>query len=358
MGGEVHDYKILEALFRQGAYLDILLPRNRAGHSDWPNAYFSKTLLPVPFAFLFNINVAFYLFRLWRRKKFDVLRIHSPYFVGLGALFFRLFHQVPVVATYHHDFQENIFFRWLDKFTAHRWDKIITDSEYSRRKILEFYPKVKPENVAVVYNGAGDLKPGPKNDKLLDELGLRNKKILFFLGRLEQRKNAVFLLEAMAGLPPEVALIIAGDGREKNNLRKKITETNLTERVVLLTQKLTRKEKEEFFNSAHLFVFPSLLEGFGLVAAEAAACGLPAIVANNSSLPEVVEHQKTGLVLDLDVKKWQKAVLDLLADEKRRLAMGRAGRERAHMMFNWDRAAEKTTAIYQEAISRQKKRDL
>lgn len=354
MGGEVHDYKILEGLLGRGVGLDILFPRNRAKHPDWPGVRFEKTFLPVPLAFLFNFFSAAYFFKRWRKEKFDLIRVHSPYFVGLGALFFRLFYRVPIVATYHHDFQENSFFRRLDKFTAHRWDKIITDSEYSRRKIMEFYPKVKPEDVAVVYNGAGDLKPAPKNDKLLDKFGLRNKKILLFLGRLEQRKNAVFLLEVMAGLPSSVALIVAGDGREKNNLQKKITETNLTQRVILLTQKLTHKEKEELFNSADIFVFPSLLEGFGLVAAEAAACGLPAIVADTSSLPEVVKHNETGLVLALDKDKWQKAILDLLADEKRRQIMSGAARERAHMIFNWDRATEKTMTIYQEAINRQK----
>lgn len=352
MGGEVHDYKILEALFRQGAHLDIFLPRNRAEHPDWPEVRFEKTFLPVPLAFLFNFFSAAYFFKRWRKEKFDLIRVHSPYFVGLGALFFRLFHPAPVVATYHHDFQEGFFFRLIDRLIAHRFDKIITVSQDSRKKILEYYPKIRPEKVAVIHNGVGeDLKPAPKNDEVARVLGLKEKRILLFIGRLEKRKNVFFLLKIMERLPENITLIIIGEGPEKARLKKETNNRKLASKILFINGKISAKEKLDFFNLADIFVFPSLLEGFGLAVAEAAACGLPAIVANTSSLPEVVEHERTGLVVDLDEDKWQKAILDLLADEKRRLAMGEAARERALNLFNWDRAAEKTMAIYQEAIS-------
>jgi len=112
------------------------------------------------------------------------------------------------------------------------------------------------------------------------------------------------------------------------------------------------EEKVDLYNLADIFVLPSLLEGFGMVAAEAMACGKPVVASNASSLPEVVEDGKTGLLANpACVDDFTDQVLRLLRDESLRKRLGGAGRERVLRNFSWDVAARKTLEVYQRVFT-------
>jgi glycosyltransferase involved in cell wall biosynthesis len=94
-------------------------------------------------------------------------------------------------------------------------------------------------------------------------------------------------------------------------------------------------------------VIPSLEEGFGIPAAEAMGCETPVVASDAGGLPEVVEHGVTGLIVPRgDATALAEAIGSLLADPVRRARMGRAGRERALRLFDWDRSAEQFEQIY------------
>ena len=94
-------------------------------------------------------------------------------------------------------------------------------------------------------------------------------------------------------------------------------------------------------------MIPSLEEGFGIPAAEAMGCETPVVASDAGGLPEVVEHGVTGLIVPRgDSAALADAMGSLLADPARRADMGRAGRERALRLFDWDRTAEQFEQIY------------
>ena len=87
-----------------------------------------------------------------------------------------------------------------------------------------------------------------------------------------------------------------------------------------------------------LLVMPSLAEGFGLAAAEASACGVPVIASDTSSLPEIVQHLVTGLLVPPgDPVTLAEAVTTLLDDPELGRSLGRAGRQRIITQFSRDR---------------------
>jgi glycosyltransferase involved in cell wall biosynthesis len=98
------------------------------------------------------------------------------------------------------------------------------------------------------------------------------------------------------------------------------------------------------YNAARVHVHPSFYEGFGLPPLEAMSCGTPTIVANVSSLPEVVGD--AGLLVDPeDVEAWTVAMWRVLADKSLHSELAEKGLKRAQL-FSWEKAARETLGLY------------
>lgn len=112
--------------------------------------------------------------------------------------------------------------------------------------------------------------------------------------------------------------------------------------------RLNARDLVQAYQNADALLVPSRLEGFGLVAAEAMACGLPVIAANTSSLPEVIEHGKTGLLCPVDdVSAFAAAARTLAQNPARWQAMRQAARSRAVALFSAQEQLMRWIALYQ-----------
>ena len=104
-------------------------------------------------------------------------------------------------------------------------------------------------------------------------------------------------------------------------------------------------------NVADLFLLPSSTESFGLVALEAMASGVPVIASDTGGIPEVVEHGITGFLAPVgDVDRMASHAIELLRDEDARCRLGRAGRERARTLFNYQEIVPQYEALYEGLI--------
>jgi len=122
------------------------------------------------------------------------------------------------------------------------------------------------------------------------------------------------------------------------------------EGMVTFTGRITTEELVRHYQAAQLSVTASVYEGFGLPAAEAMACGLPAVATTAGALPEVVAHGETGLLVPpKDPQALAQAIRRLLDDDELRQRTGEAGRQRVEKYFTWTEAAKKTLDIYEEA---------
>ena len=104
--------------------------------------------------------------------------------------------------------------------------------------------------------------------------------------------------------------------------------------------------------SADALIFPTRMEGFGLVAAEAQACGLPVIASSCSSLPEVIEHGKTGLLCPCgDVASFAQAARRLANDSNEWQSMSQEAVKRAKNLFSIDNMVRQYIRVYEEVLS-------
>jgi len=178
-----------------------------------------------------------------------------------------------------------------------------------------------------------------------------------YLGTLEPRKNIPLLIEAYAqlhwqwgnrpGSPPR--LVLAGPkGWMFDQIFTRVKELNL-ESHVLFPGFLSREEIVYWFNGALGFVYLSAFEGFGLPPLQAMQCGVPVIVNNSSSLPEVVGN--AGLLVNANQsQEVTDALLNVATDADLRVELSEAGIERAKL-FSWERTAQRTLEVYQKAVS-------
>ncbi|HUG00082.1 MAG TPA: glycosyltransferase family 4 protein [Ilumatobacter sp.] len=171
--------------------------------------------------------------------------------------------------------------------------------------------------------------------------------------RLVPFKGHDVLIEALAALDdyPNVRLLVAGDGPLRTVLEQRAAALPIG-RVRFLG---FVADIPEFMNACDLMAFPTqpgFGEGFGLAALEAMAAGRPVIASEIDSLPEIVKHGSTGLLVPPgDVAGWTSAIARLAGDYATAEAFGRAGRRRAVSDFSLDAMARSTIAVYEEALS-------
>ena len=155
----------------------------------------------------------------------------------------------------------------------------------------------------------------------------------------------------MAGTVPDARLLIVGAGTEGARLRHLAAGLAARDRIVFLGSR-PHPDVVPCYQAADLFLFASETETQGLVLAEAAACGLPAVAVAAPGCEEVILDGQTGLLTKSDPAALAEAVIGLLLDEGRRRAMGRLARQVAERDFDVRLQIDRTLAVYTEARER------
>ena len=294
-------------------------------------------------------------------EPFDV--IHDNQGLGYGLLLLRAL-GIPVVATIHHPLQvdraedlmqtngllakikRSIYYPIvMQKLVAQRLSRIITVSEFSRELVARTYG-LDRERIAVAPNGvdADFFRP-------LQGVGRAPGRLLFVGSTEDRKKGVIYLLEALAELPPEFRLAIV-DGRRypgRVYAAEAVARLGLSDRVEF-KDKIGNEELAIEYNRAEIMVMPSLFEGFGLPALEAMACGTPLICTSAGALSEVADGDCALLVKPRSAAALRQAVLRLDHDPQARRRMALAGRKRALEKFTWAAAAQILEKQYWSAI--------
>ncbi len=242
------------------------------------------------------------------------------------------------------------YYGHIDQAVRHT-DHIIAVSETTKRDAIRLLG-VPADKITVIYEAANPkYRPLERRTPLLKEAlkryGIPGPFILF-VSTIEPRKNLPTLLRAYRRLldeyKPEVELVVVGErGWLYEEVFALTEELDLKEKVLYLGR-LSVDDLLLLYNAARLHVHPALYEGFGLPPLEAMACGTPTIVANVSSLPEVVGD--AALLVDpQDECGWTVAIWRGLTDEGLRAELREKGLKRARL-FSWKKAAQETLALY------------
>lgn len=229
-------------------------------------------------------------------------------------------------------------------------DHIIAVSESTKRDIIRLTGAAE-NKITVVYEAANPIFQ-PVDDELAmqqvrAELGMPDEFILF-VSTIEPRKNVPTLLMAYKQLidnyHTKAHLVLAGEkGWLADEVFTLVEKLGLQRRVQFLGR-VPPEKLLGLYNAARLLVHPAFYEGFGLTPLEAMACGIPVVVSNTSSLPEVVGD--AALLVDpTDVDGMTVAMWRLLSDDGLWQQMGQKGLKRARQ-FSWRKAAQETLSIY------------
>lgn len=302
------------------------------------------------------------LARLWRehvllplacwRGKVDILHCPKsaiPYF-SLCPVVVTLHDLIPIKHPETEKFAAQMYWRLQIPIAATRSDFVITDSDYARQEIITDF-KVHPERIVSIPLGFNPSMNLPRDhaygDALRKRYGLPDSYILY-VGTIQPRKNIDSLIEAYAKLRKEggqqPGLVIVGrKGWLYDNLFARIKELAL-EKEIIFTGFVPDEDLPYIYDGARVFSYLSFFEGFGLPPLEAMACGVPVIVSNTTSLPEVVGDAGIS-VNPTDVDAIAAGLRSVLNNHDIAQTMIRKGLERAGT-FSWDMCARRTLEIY------------
>lgn len=265
-----------------------------------------------------------------------------------------------VVFRRHPELVEPRLRQYLDRSTqrsckfAHR---MISVSEFSKGELIELY-KVSPERVTVIHNGVFPAPQARTSGFLpsgVTSLGLAPKSYLLYVGSIEPKKNLNVLLQMMALLMMKLGekcptLVLAGARNGSSYPIEAVIEHLGLKSWVRLAGYVAPQDLEGLYTNARVFVYPSLYEGFGLPPLEAMARGVPTVVSDVSSLPEVVGDSAL-MVPAANASAWAEAILGLIENEHSSKELSQKGEARASE-FTWTKSAQRHLEVFEEVMSR------
>ena len=242
------------------------------------------------------------------------------------------------------------YFSWKErvysfplKYLARGADAVVTISDSERQRITRMM-QISEEKIFVAHCSISDdykqkeAIPESIRNTVLEKYGLP-KEYLLYVGRLNRRKNLANLLKAFSLLSNKnIHLLLVGSSEGKaSDIHHIITSLDLADRVMILGY-VPDDELRVLYSLAKVFCYVSFDEGFGMPPLESMACGVPAVVSNTGSLPEVCAD--AGMYADPhDPEDIADKIDSLLVDSHLYGIM----KERALknvLRFSWNRSAE------------------
>jgi glycosyltransferase involved in cell wall biosynthesis len=325
--------------------------------------YWGGSTLLVPFfivyAFLRTILTAS------RSNHVKIIHLSDALLTPLG-LALRTLLRVPVVVTVHglDVTYSNRLYQWVIPKCLRRMDKIICVSSYTRQQCIR--RGVPSQLCEVVPNGVNTIEfadkftsQGMRNLQSTAGDCLRGRKVLLTVGRLIERKGVVhFVTEILPRIlahRQDVCYLVVGEGPQRELIETRIASLHLEGHVALMGQ-VDDDTLRAAYHVADLFVMPNIpvqndIEGFGLVALEAAAAGRYVVASRLDGIPEAIVPGQNGVLLDhLDSEAFANTIVELLDDDAKRTALGKQAREFVRTRYSWDIIARRYQAVFMRAI--------
>jgi len=283
---------------------------------------------------------------------------HSPHYAHLPKAFPRGFPERRFLTMYDViPLQRPDLFAWRETASMRalaggRLDgmTIVAISNATAEGVSEFL-RIAPDRIRVVYPGVDrGIFHRVRDEVRLGEcrvaLGLPDRPYLLCLNTIEPRKNLVVVLKAFlaarsSGALQDEILVLAGPpgwGRDEE-FERLVAEGG---RSIVRTGFVHDDLLAPLYSGARAFLYPSLLEGFGMPPLEAMSCGTPVLCSNSSSLPEVVGD--AGVLLPPDSPDAWIGALESLTDQLLS-ELSRKSEERAEL-FSWERAARELVDVW------------
>lgn len=255
---------------------------------------------------------------------------------------------IPMIATLHHcvqdkyispykTFAQKLYHQlWITPIEKHCFNVanlITTDSQYTAQCAKDIFGI---DHAHVISIGI-DSKTFHPNEFIKSRI--QNEPFrLIFVGTNSIRKGFDLLPKIMQQLGDDFQLFYTSNAEQYEPLPKN---------MIQLPPQKTSQDIANTYRTMDALIFPSRLEGFGLVVAEAMASGLPVVVTDSSALTELVDHGETGLLCPQDdVNAFVDAVRQLASDQVLRERLAKAAHQHAEQYFRIDQMVERYISVY------------
>lgn len=262
--------KYVEDLKKQGVLVSIV-PKNIKGH--WTKIKYIKSRI--------------------ENNKYDILHANLFPMTYYCSIVKRLLGKKcpPLVMTEHstdNKRRHKPYLRPLEKFIYKKYDHVISISDKTQENLCIWLREINDNRFTVIENGIDvdvfrNAEPLPKRDVCQNYN--EGDILVLMVGSFTPQKNHSVLLEAVSLLPNQYKLLLCGEGPLENKIKEKVHKLKLDRRVTFLG---FRKDVAKIMHTADVLVIPSLWEGFGLIAAEGMACGIPIVASDVPGLSEVI----------------------------------------------------------------------
>jgi glycosyltransferase involved in cell wall biosynthesis len=307
-------------------------------------------------------------------SKADLIHAHSyGYFhVNLAAMARKMTGK-PFVMTAHFHPQYSMWGGQKRKSLRAVYDKILGGSslEIADRIIVHTRNElglmsgmgVDEDKVRVIPAGVdlASYTPQPDGKAFREATDIKDPFILY-AGRIAVNKGLDHLVQAFArvrrrevsnieGMEGLKLILIGEDHGLRASLEKVAKKEGVSDHVVFTGHIETDRIFRSAFGACELLALPSDYEAFGLVLVEAMACSKPCVATRVGGVPEVIDEDRTGLLVDFgDVQGLARALTEVLSDPKKAKEMGTAGRKRVEDKFTWETVTTQIEKVYREVL--------
>lgn len=323
---------------RRGHEVHLFAPRFE-GYSDEEDGIYRVPAIPRFNHTDFSLPVPF---SLKVRSIFDkidpeLVHVQHPFFLGEMGMHLGKNRGVPIVLTYHTQYERYSHYAPIDSDLVKRWivnvcssfcnlcDMVVAPSSDIRNLLVKRGVQTRIE---VIPTGIDlSLYRKPDREWLRRRFGIgADKKLLVHVGRLAKEKNLDFLFRAVAqtmNSDKDVTFFLAGQGDQETELKSLAGRLGMEGRTVFYG-KLGPRELADVYAGADLFVFSSETETQGLVILESMAAGTPVVAVDAPGVRDIVEDGVNGYLTPSAPEAFSQKILMLLHAPEKRAALSRA----------------------------------
>lgn len=288
--------------------------------------------------------------RLSAEKEFAVAHLNEPHALTaawLGGLHRRM----PLLLSRRIGFplQKN----WVSRARFRAVERFVANSEDVAKSLAD--SGIARERISIVYEGVDipELPDAATRARARKRWAIQDAQFLFgcvsVLVPEKGQRHAIEALSIVRRKYPHARLILAGDGACRRELESLASDLQQRDAVVFAG---FVEDIDEVYAALDAFVFPSEFEGLGTALQAAMAMALPSISTARGALGEVVEKERTALVVQPNAQEFAEAMLLLMDDPELQARLGQAGRQEIIARFSADRMVASTIRVYEEVLSR------
>jgi 1,2-diacylglycerol 3-alpha-glucosyltransferase len=353
----------VRALRRRGHRVIVVAPAHEGASEDDPNVF---RLRSAPFPFYPQFRMAFplpaKLLATLPRMPFDVVHVHSMFFIGCLGAYLAQFRKAPLFFTYHTRWTEYAHYLpqhqgltraqavWVSREFSNRCDRVIAPTA-GISDLLVSYGVERP--IDIIPTGVDLQSFAGADDAVVTRIRANGGPLALFVGRLGKEKSVDLLLDAFALAAermPGVRLIIVGGGPHERELREHAAALPCGD-AIEFTGLLDQATLGAYYRAADAFVFGSTTETQGLVLLEAMAHGVP-VVATDCAVSRDVVTAAAGALVPEDARSFADALLALLGADQPERARRSAAAKAAALPYSVDALTASLERRYLELAAR------